>query len=471
MSDPARSDPAPRILEVRPPEPPLSEAAAEAWIPRTCFKKGPPRRIGVELELLVGGPGPDALATHYPRHHYLHLIRTLDGGPSRLDGRLTLEPGGQVELSSRPGPNLPETVDTVHRDLTLLRRRALTCGARLIGSGLDPVRPPRRITDEPRYAAMERYLRPWGSGPAMMCSTASVQVNVEAQTPTGSLADRWELLHAIGPALVAAFANSPRRHGRSTGFQSTRQAVWQSLDPARTTAPTRRPGEDPATAYTRWALDAPLMLVRRDGPDWSAPRGLSFRGWLRHGRAAVPDRRPPTVDDLAYHLTTLFPPVRARGHLEVRYLDAQPGCWWIVPTAVLAAVLDDPRAADRARDACEPVGDRWLAAARSGVRDPDLARAAVAVLGTAVDSLRTDGATARFADQVEGYLQRWTLRGRSPADDPPGTAGGEYACGENAAPTSAELTRPPFDTAGGCDRDSGDAAAGMPGALRGEGIA
>ena len=436
MSGPTHSGPGSpgtgtRIPDLRPAEPPLSEPAAEAWIPRTCFKKGPPGRIGVELELLVCGLGPDGVADHYPRHRYPHLINALDGGPGRLDGRLTLEPGGQVELSSRPGPNLPETVDTVHRDLTLLRHRALTCGARLVGSGFDPARTPRRITDEPRYSAMERYFRPWGSaGPEMMCSTASVQINVEAQTAAGGPGDRWELLHAIGPALVAAFANSPRRQGRPTGFQSTRQAVWQSLDPARTAAPPRRPGEDPAAAYTRWALDAPLMLVRRDGPDWSAPRGLSFRGWLRHGRAAVPDRPPPTLDDLSYHLTTLFPPVRARGHLEVRYLDAQPGSWWIVPTAVVAAVLDDPLAADRAMDACEPVRDRWLAAARCGVADPELARAATTVLEIAAGRLRSESATARFADQVEGYLQRWTLRGRSPADDPPGTATTEYACDE-----------------------------------------
>jgi glutamate--cysteine ligase len=434
VSDPTRSAADTRITEFRPAEPPLSEPAAEAWIPRTCFKKGPPRRIGVELELLVGGLGPDALATHYPRHRFPHLISALHGGPGRLDGRLTVEPGGQVELSSRPGPNLRETVDTVHRDLTLLRRRALTCDARLIGAGLDPVRPPRRIIDEPRYLAMDRYFRAWGSaGPAMMCSTASVQVNVEAQTPVSGLDGRWDLLHAIGPALVAAFANSAWRQGRPTGFKSTRQAVWQNLDPARTSAPSRRPDEDLATAWTRWALDAPLMLVRRDGPDWSAPPGLSFRGWLRHGRAAVPDRPPPGLDDLAYHLTTLFPPVRPRGHLEVRYLDAQPGCWWIVPTAVIAAVLDDPRAADRALDACEPVRNRWLPAARLGMADPALAGAAATVLGLAADSLRGERATARFADHVEGYLQRWTLRGRSPADDPPGTATAEHACDENAA--------------------------------------
>jgi len=422
-----------RVAESLPTEPPLSEPAAEAWIPRTCFKKGPPGRTGVELEFLVAGPGPDGLAAHFPQHRYPQLIDTLTGGPESLDGRVTVEPGGQVELSSRPA-NLSRTIDTVHRDMSLLRRRARAGGARLVGLGVDPIRRPRRITAERRYLAMEQYFRPWGpAGPAMMCSTASVQVNVEATTTGSGLAGRWDLLHAIGPALVAAFANSPRRGGLPTGYKSSRQAIWLRLDPARTGGPPRRPGEDPVTAWTRWALDAPTMLIRRDGADWSAPRGLSFRGWIRHGRGAVPDRPPPTTDDLAYHLTTLFPPVRPRGHLEVRYLDAQPGCWWIVPTAVIATLLDDPVAADRALAACAPVRDRWMAAARFGPADPSLGRAATEVLSAAADGLRRDPGTIRFADQVEGFLRRWTLRGRSPADDPPGSVAAEPACDEVAA--------------------------------------
>ena len=416
-----------RVSGSLPTEPPLSEPAAEAWIPRTCFKNGPPSRIGVELELLVAGVGHDVFDEHYPRHEYPQLIHALGGGTEGgLDGRMTVEPGGQVELSSLPGDTLADTVDTVHHDLSLLRRRALGCRTRLIGLGVDPVRPPRRITDDSRYTAMERYFRPWGTaGPAMMCSTASVQVNVEAaatRSGPGDAGDRWRLLHAIGPVLVAAFANSPRRCGRRTGFKSTRQALWERLDPARTGIPPQRGSEDPASAWTRWALDAPLMLVRRVHDDWSAPPGLSFRGWLRHGRAAVPDRPPPTTDDLAYHLTTLFPQVRPRGHLEVRYLDAQPGCWWIVPTAVIAALLVDARAADRALAACVPAHGRWREAARLGMDDPVLARGATTLLTLAADSLRSDPHTRRFAGHVEGYLQRWTLRGRSPADDPPDAA-------------------------------------------------
>ncbi len=424
------------------PPSPLSEAAAEAWIPRTCFKNGPPGRLGVELELLVfdaGHSAPAAAARKSQRHHHPSaLLRTLsDGG---LDGRVTIEPGGQVELSSRPGPSLSHTVDVVRRDLSALGRRAGRLGVRLVGLGVDPLHQPVRVLDDPRYAAMESYFDRWGpAGRIMMCSTASIQVNVEAGVlapehpgQRTELARRWDLLHAIGPALVAAFANSPLHAGRLTGWKSTRQAVWSSLDPARTSAPTRRPGEDIADAWARWSLDAPVMIIRRAQGPWAAPSGLTFREWIRQGRAAIADRPPPTVDDLAYHLTTLFPPVRPRGHLEIRYIDAQPGPWWTVPPAVISALLDDDAAGQLAREICGAVEGRWRDAARLGTQDPLLARAAVGLLETAATVLARDPRTRRFGRHVEGYLERWTVRGRSPADDAmdepmggPGAAAGE----------------------------------------------
>ena len=133
----------------------------------------------------------------------------------------------------------------------------------------------------------------------MMCSTASVQVNVEAaatRSGPGDAGARWHLLHAIGPVLVAAFANSPRRCGRRTGFKSTRQAVWERLDPARTGIPPQRGGEDLANAWTRWALDAPLMLVRREHDDsvgaaWTELSRLAAARPGRRPRSAAPHHR------------------------------------------------------------------------------------------------------------------------------------------------------------------------------------
>ena len=160
---------------------------------------------------------------------------------------------------------------------------------------------------------------PWGR--VMMCSTASVQVCVDAGLAGGGQAGyryryRWRLLHALGPVLVAAFANSPLRAGRPTGWKSTRQAVWARLDPGRTRAPAgaepRAPDGaapaspadgDPRSAWAGYALDAELMCIRQDkSPRWTAPAGLTFRDWLR----GAGDRQP-TRDDLTYHLSTLFP--------------------------------------------------------------------------------------------------------------------------------------------------------------------
>jgi glutamate--cysteine ligase len=195
------------------------------------------------------------------------------------------------------------------------------------------------------------------------------------------------------------------------------------LDPARIGVPPTQPDEDPAAAWTRFALDAPVMMVRRSNGPWTAPAGLTFRTWLRLGRAAVPDRPPPTTDDLSYHLTTLFPQVRPKGHLEVRFIDAQPGSWWSVPPAVIGALLEDSVAAENARDACAPIEGRWHDAARVGLDDGDLRRAANRTLQAAAGSLRRQSDTAQLAGQVEGYLERWTAQGRCPADDPPGLSG------------------------------------------------
>jgi glutamate--cysteine ligase len=161
------------------------------------------------------------------------------------------------------------------------------------------------------------------------------------------------------------------------------------------------------------------MLVRRRSGPWTAPAGVTFRTWLQLGRAVIADRPPPTVDDLAYHLSTLFPQVRPRGHLEIRYIDAQPGNWWTVPTAVIGALLDDSSAAITAREACASTEGRWRDAARVGLDDPTFAGAATAVLAAAATALRRAPEHTGFADQVEEYLERWTARGRCPADDPP----------------------------------------------------
>ena len=399
------------------PREPLSEVAAEAYVASTCFKTGPPTLLGLELEFVVKHDRDWSVLVDDQR--VVKILDTLDALPAA--GALTLEPGGQVELSTRPAPDLSHLLADARTDLAVVRSAFAAEGVELVGIGLDPVRSPRRVLDNPRYVEMERCFDRWGGfGRTMMCSTAAVQMTVDAGYEAAGFdgfTSRWDLLHEAGPALVAAFANSPYRRGRLTGWKSSRQQAWLGFDPARTRPVQTCSGADPRQSYLRYALDAELLMVRGAGSNWRAPAGLTFRSWVRGAWRDVPGLRQPVVADLDYHLTTLFPPVRARGPIEVRYIDAQEGDNWRVPTAVVTALLDDPRAGDEAREAVASVSGRWEAAARDGLDDRRFAKAALGVLMAAHDGLRRIGAGQDVVAAVDAYLERYTVRGLSPAHE------------------------------------------------------
>ncbi|GGQ07217.1 ergothioneine biosynthesis glutamate--cysteine ligase EgtA [Streptomyces roseolilacinus] len=446
--------------------PPLSEDEAEDLLRCICFKTGPPRAVGVELEWFV----------HDLHHPYLPVspdrlrgaftaLRALGPGSS-----LTLEPGGQLELSSPPAASLAECVATVSADLSAVRAALARLGLALTGSGTDPWLPTRdRLLREPRYDAMEAYLDRWGSaGRSMMRDSASVQVCVdsgyEEPGPLG-YERRWRLAHLLGPVLVATFANSPSLHGRPTGMRSARQALWADIDPLRGLAPPL--GREPRAAWARHVLDTPVMCVRTaDGP-WVVPEGLTFREWLR---SRVP--REPTRADLDYHLTTLFPPVRPRGsHLELRMLDAQSGDdGWVVPLAVTTALFDDPEAADAAYRRLLPLTEtagplppprdaHWRAAVRDGPDAPALHRAAVECFRLALGALDRSGAPTSVRDAVAAFQERFVLRRRCPADEQRATPRPRPSAAPAPAPTSSPprsgRPAPTATTASGSGPDSG----------------
>ncbi|QHC24372.1 ergothioneine biosynthesis glutamate--cysteine ligase EgtA [Streptomyces sp. GS7] len=402
--------------------PAVSEAELEAHLHGICFKTGPPRRIGVEIEFLVhDARNPRCPVEPSRMRAAAAALRALP-----LHSSLSFEPGGQLELSSLPATSLSACVASVTDDLARVRPAMRDLGLGIAGHGHDPWHSPRRILNEPRYDAMEAYLDRWGpAGRSMMCATASVQVCVDAgyeEPGTLGLGRRWVLAHLLGAVLSAAFANSPVSEGIPTGFRTTRQAVWSQLDPGRTLAPPL--GPDPRAAWSRYVLDAPVMCIRStDGP-WDAPPGLTFREWIRTG---VP--RPPTREDLDYHVTTLFPPVRPRGHLELRMIDAQPGdAGWIVPLAVTAALFDDPEASEHAYRIVKPLAETagshpaprnplWRRAARGALTDPELRTAAVACFAAAQEALPRLGAPAGVRAAVAEFTERYVARGRCPADD------------------------------------------------------
>ena len=393
------------------------------YIRGVCFKTGPPGSVGAETEWFVldaaypGAPVPTAR----PRA----LLEA--AGPPPHQSKITYEPGGQLELSSLPFPGAARLHGALAADLDHVRAALARDGLVLAGHGVDPVRPPHFQADHPRYRCMRDYFVAEGftdAGAAMMCSTASVQVCLDIGADPGDAARRWRLAHALGPVLVSAFANSPLRAGRRTGLRSTRQAVWTALDPCRTLpvhrnrpvqavpGPAAPDAEDPAEAWTRYALNARVMVLRTETGDWIPDPGMTFGEWMADGRPG------PRTEDLVYHLSTLFPPVRPRGWLELRMIDALPDPYWPVPVAVAAALLDDPRASAVAEAATEPVAPLWEEAARCGPSSPPLAEAARTCFAAALEALPRLGA-ADLVPLVEDYTARYVERGRCPADDFP----------------------------------------------------
>jgi glutamate--cysteine ligase len=383
-------------------------AAVQGFVRRVCFKTGPPGLVGTELEWLVASADDPAAAVPIPQ-----LRSLLDAaGPPPRGSVITYEPGGQLELSSPAFAGATACWRGLHEDVDHVRRTLAAAGLVLLDTAIDPFRAPRRQLVHPRYDAMEAYFAAAGpdsaeTGPVMMTGTAALQVNLDIGHDMEDACRRWRLLHVIAPTMVATFANSPVHAGRQTGWKSARQQVWQRLDLERTTMPT---GTDPASAWAQYALDAHLMLRRREGDDWSVSHGTTFEDWV------VSDD-PPDEDDLLLHLSTLFPPVRPRGWFEVRYLDNQPVRWWPVPMAVLTALVEDPDASDEALDACRGLDD-WTAAARDGLDAPGLHDAALACFDAALQALVGRGEHPDLVDLVADFCDTYVSSGRCPADDP-----------------------------------------------------
>jgi glutamate--cysteine ligase len=383
---------------------------AEAYVASVCFKHGPPRLIGAELEwivhhedaprrpldasLLAAALGPYAPRTLNKESPQLPLP---DGSP------LTLEPGGQVEISALPQPTLTELFGNVTADLAFLSELLASAGLVLGETATDQHRSPRRLLETPRYAAMEQVFEPIGPhGLTMMCATAALQVCLDVGEPD-TLAARWTAVTALGPVLVAAFANSPVLEGDATGWASARMRAVLGTDPPRSSPSAIV--DDPVADWARRVIDTPVLCVRGDGDRWVTPHGMTFADWLN---GAGPER--PTTDDLDYHLSTMFTPVRPHGYLEVRYLDAQRGDGWVTPVALLAALLSTPRTVDAVLDACLPVGDRWLPAARDGLADRALATAAAAVLDLGARALPGMGLGTDLTEAIVADLDRLPQR-------------------------------------------------------------
>ena len=360
-----------------------------------------PLRVGVEQEwhtYRLSDPGrhlrPD------------EVLAAVEAGPSLPHGSLvTIEPGGQVELATLPFAPWTDALVALRVDGAVLRESLAMAGIVVLGAGLDPFREPVRTLRKPRYDAMEAYFDRGGpAGRRMMAGSASIQVNVD----NGAQPDcRWGLAHRIGPALAAAFACSPYQHHRSG-----RLALWNAIDRSRAGSALR--GGSLAEDWPDYVLDAQLMLLHDDADRCRVVDDpITFGEWLEQGIAG----RRPDLQDLAYHCTTLFPPVRPRGWLELRWLDCLPAGLADTAVAAIVALLIDEEASDRAERAVAGLGDLWAEASEQGPAQPDLGAAATTLLQDAALALDRVPGAGLLAEAVADAAERWPARGRCPADD------------------------------------------------------
>lgn len=318
-------------------------------------------RVGLELEVhLVDRAQPGR------RPSWGAIQRLLGGLPPMPGGStVTCEPGGQLELSTSPHSDVATAVAALRVDRDALRQSLSASGFGGAALGADPARPVRRINPSARYSAMERHYEALGypgPGHAMMTATAALQINLEAG-PEHGWADRLAHIRALLPVLIVASSTSPYLAGATSGWHSMRQQTWHGMDPSRT-GPLGL--GDPVAAWADYALAAPLMLIRQQAGPVPVVQRVSLVEWLRD-----PARlgRPVTRADIDYHLTTLFPPIRPRGYVEIRCLDALPDRWWPAMTAIAVTLIDIPAAAEAAAELCAPVAHFWESASRHGPAD------------------------------------------------------------------------------------------------------
>ena len=411
-------------------------AALEADLAVHAFSPPPaglpaPRKVGAEVELIPleaatgrryplepdGVPGTLPFLRRFGGRQGWRETRTGKGTPSfelPVGGALTFEPGGQLEYSTPPCRSASALLALLRSVVPPLRSAAAQEGIELLAVGIDPC---NSVEDAPlllrtkRYARMAEYLAGIGTaGARMMRQTAAVQINLDLDDQPSL---RWTVLNAAAPYTIAIFANSPVYEGAPTGCRSTRAEVWRTLDPSRTGLPWD--GHTPVGRYLDFALRAPAMLLPKlDGEH------RSFGEWLRHAR--------PTLEEWRDHLSTLFPEVRPRGHLELRSCDAVPPQWHAAPVALAVGIAYDPWALRAAADLLgRPDDDLLHRAGRLGLGDPGLRRTAVDLVDIAIAGCEHLGPGyfhPADLEQARHFFDDFTRRGRSPADD---LAGAEIA--------------------------------------------
>ena len=287
-------------------------------------------------------------------------------GLKQAGAAISLEPGGQLELSGAPLKSLHETCSETNLHLDQVKEVASEIGAGYIGLGYHPT---ARLEDVPimpkgRYDIMRRYMpRVGGLGHEMMFRTCTIQVNLDFSSEA-DMVKKFRVGLALQPIATAIFASSPFREGRPNGFLSYRGHVWTDVDNARSgMLPWVFDDGMSFERYVDYALDVPMYFIYRDGK-YHDVAGKSFRDFLAHKLPGF-EHVDPTLADWADHLTTIFPEVRLKKFLEMRGADG--GLWRRICAlpALWVGLYYDQSSLDAAWDMVKD----WTAEERSAMRE------------------------------------------------------------------------------------------------------
>jgi glutamate--cysteine ligase len=352
-----------------------------AWLAAGCKPKEE-FRIGTEHEKT-----PFTLEGHHPVPYtgprgieaLLHGMKHLLGWDPIMEqdniiglfdvtggGAISLEPGGQFELSGAPVETVHQTAAEVMAHLAQVREIATPLGIGFLGLGMTPSWSRAEIPVMPkgRYQIMTNYMPKVGRyGLDMMYRTCTVQTNLDFSSEA-DMVTKLRTSVALQPVATALFANSPFTEGKPNGFLSFRSEIWRDTDNARS-------GMIPwafesGMGFERWvdyALDVPMYFIKR-GDSYIDVAGSSFRDFFDGNNKMFPNERP-TLSDWANHLSTIFPEVRLKRYLEMRGADGAP--WDRLPalSAFWVGLLYD----DESLAAAWDIAKRWTAAERQSLRD------------------------------------------------------------------------------------------------------
>jgi len=345
---------------------------------------------------------------------------------------VSLEPGGQLELSGAPLETIHQTCDEVNQHLLEVKAVSDEIGVKFIGLGAAPewTHAQMPLMPKGRYKLMNDYMEKVGThGTQMMRRTCTVQVNLDF----GSEADMVQKLRvalALQPVATALFANSPFFEGKPNGHKSWRARIWRDLDADRTgMLPWVFEDGMGFERWVEWVLDVPMYFVYRDGKYINA-LGQSFRDFLKGELPALPGEKP-LLSDWADHLTTVFPEARIKQFIEMRGADGGPWRRLCALPAFWVGLMYDQTALDAAWDLCKD----WTAEQREALRVAAsvdglqakvdgidmhaLAREAVAISEAGLKARAMPGAGGLVPDETHflNTLKETVETGKTPADE------------------------------------------------------